>query len=68
MSGWGLLTVIECAYYINKGILCPRNTDVYHVSEDILNSFDAQFKIYLSVNFTDFKIKEDISLYSLSHI
>jgi hypothetical protein len=35
------LSVIHSAYYtpyyINKGILCPRNNDVHHISEDVLH-------------------------------
>jgi hypothetical protein len=36
MSGQAV-SVVESTYYISKGSLCPRNNDVHHISEDILN-------------------------------
>jgi hypothetical protein len=40
--------VIDSTYGINKTVLCSGNSDVDHVSDEVLNSADIQIKI--SVN------------------
>jgi hypothetical protein len=47
------LSVIDSTHFINKGILCARNNDVHHISEDFLNSRYAQVKTYLAVHSFD---------------
>jgi hypothetical protein len=47
------LSAIDSAHYISKVILCPRHNDVHHISEDVLNSPDAQVKTCPSVHSVD---------------
>jgi hypothetical protein len=42
----------------NKGILCTRNYDVHHISEDILSSLDGQVRTYQSEHSIDCKDEE----------
>jgi hypothetical protein len=36
------VSVTDFTHYINKGILCPRNNEVHHTSEVVLNSPHSQ--------------------------
>jgi hypothetical protein len=47
------VSVIDPAYYINEGFLCPGNSDVSDISEDVHNSLDAQVKTCLNVHSLD---------------
>jgi hypothetical protein len=45
-SGQSLPVIDHTHYilsYINKGILFPRNSDVHHISEDVVNSLAKHF-------------------------
>jgi hypothetical protein len=36
-------SVIDSAYYINKGILCPRNNYAHHITEEVLDGYIKTF-------------------------
>jgi hypothetical protein len=44
------LSVTGSVYYINKGILCPRNNNVHHITGDILNILDGYIKTFYRLN------------------
>jgi hypothetical protein len=50
-SGEGL-SIIDSAYYINKGSFCPRSKHVNHIREEICSSLDGQLKLYYNSLYT----------------
>jgi hypothetical protein len=65
--GEGLFVVDSTYYilYINKATLCPRENDVHHISEYVLNSLEEEVKLNQQYTVWAVEMKGDISQCSL---